>query len=146
MQIKKAFYGILDLFPSSVEVLLKILAGELGNDKLKWSRFHGLVEQWFLVRVVQENEIYVFSDGMHQLCVKDPESNHYLAFDEHSIFFIYSPTEKDVEVFRSSGFEPRCAEPIYSMPHFQSTPPDSEILEAQFVGVLKLEKANSDIE
>jgi hypothetical protein len=145
-QIKRAFYGILELFPTSVEVLVKILAGKVGDDETKWSRFHGIADQWKFIRIVQENEAFVFSNGLHQLCIKDPDSEHYLAFGDHSIFFIYSPTDKDIDLFHSLGFEPRRAEPIYSVPHFQSSPPDSEILEAKFVGDLKLEKANSDLD
>jgi hypothetical protein len=145
-QAKRAFYGILELLPQCVDVLLKSSTGKEADGKPKWARFHGVIDRWLLSRTVQENEIYVFSDGMHQLCVKDPESDHYLAFDDHGIFFVYAPTETDAELFRSLGFEPRCAEPIYSKPHFQVTPPNSEILEAKFVGELKLEKANSDIE
>jgi len=115
-QIKKALYTLLDNLPATIDILLKISAGKNSDGKTQWSRFVGQVERWRLAQIIQQNEMYVFSDGMHQLCFKEPESNHYLAFDEHGIFFVYSPTSADAEVFRSLGFEQRYAEPIYSIP------------------------------
>ena len=142
---KGVFYKILDAFPQEIEILLKIEFRE-PNSKPLWSRYYKLVEKSLLIDEIRKNETYVFSDGSHQLCVKDPNTSRYLAFDEHGIFFLYSPTAEDVRVFRSLGFEPRYAEPIFSKPHFQHTPPEAEKLEMKFVTALRLEKANSDIE
>jgi hypothetical protein len=143
---KRAFYRILESFPQTIEVLLKIGFSDNADTKPLWSRYHGLVDKWRVTQVIQENEIYVFSDGAHQLCFKEPQSDHYLAFDEHGIFFLYAPTAEDDEIFRSLGFESRHAEPIYSKPHFQHLPPEPEKLEMKFVSQLGLIKANSDLD
>ena len=143
---KKAFYAILESLPATIEVLLKIEFRENVESKTLWSRYHGMVEKWRLTSLVHQNEIYVFSDGAHQLCLKDPNSNRYLAFDEHGIFFLYSPTTEDIEAFRSFGFESRNAEPIFSKPHFQHVTPEPEKLEMKFLSELELTKANSDLD
>jgi hypothetical protein len=145
-QIKNAFYSLLENFPDTVDILLKISAGESPEGRPLWSRYQGEISLWQLVKSVQENEIYVFSDGMHQLCVKDPDSGHYLAFDDHGIFFVYEPMLQDAEVFWSLGFENRYAEPIYVLPHFQHLVADSERLELRFVSDLQLQKVKSDLE
>jgi hypothetical protein len=143
---KKAFYRILESFPQSIEVLLKIEFRDSAETKPLWSRFYGVVDRWQVVKVIQDNEVYVFSDGSHQLCLKVPESDHYLAFDEHGIFFIYSPTAEGVAVFRSLGFASRYAEPIFSKPHFPHIPPESEKLGMRVLTGLGLAKANSDLD
>jgi hypothetical protein len=145
-QIKAALYAIIGNFPDTVEILLKIEVCRDSENRCQWSRFHGETNQSLLIRVIRENELYVFADGMHQLCLKDPNSDRYVAFDEHGIFFVYSPNAADVEIFRSLKFDPHYAEPIYSMPHFQCTPPDSEVLEHKFVKDLKLNESNSDLD
>lgn len=145
-QITRAFYSIIDLFPQTLDVLLKISLGREPGGKPLWARYQGVVAREHLLQVLKGNETYVFSDGMHQLCLKNPTTDHYLAFDDHGIFFLYSPSRDEVELFRSLGFEERCAKPIYKIPHFQHTPPDSEKLEIKFVSDLGLEKVNSDLE
>jgi hypothetical protein len=145
-QTKSAFYATLESFPETVEVLLKISVGKTPEEKTLWSRYLGEINLWQLIKVIQENEKYTFSDGMHQLCIRVPDSNRYLAFDDHGIFFIYEPTSNDVEIFKSLGFEDRYAEPIYAQPHFQRTNDDGEQLEMKFISALQLRSANSDLE
>jgi hypothetical protein len=143
-QVKRTFYAVLDEFPQIVDILLKICTNRSPDGETEWSRFHGVVDRKLLTGTVRENEVYVFTDGMHQLCIKDPESERYLAFDDHSIFFFYEYTAADVEIFRSHGFEHRTAKLLYSTPHYQITPPNSEKLERKFVTELGLEKVSQD--
>ena len=145
-QTKQAFYAIVERLPQAVEVLLKISVGKSPEEKPLWTRYMGTVDRHELVRIVKENETYVFSDGMHQLCLKDPGSDRYLAFDDHGIFFLYLPLSEDMEIFKTLGFENRRAEPIFGVPHFQHTAADSEKMEMNFITKLGLEKANSDLE
>jgi hypothetical protein len=143
---KRAFYQILEGFSQIIEVLLKIEFRDKAEAKPLWSRYHGTIDKWRVVHIIQENEVYVFSDGSHQLCLKVPQGDRYLAFDEHGILFLYSPTAEDAAMFRSLGFESRYAEPIFSKPHFQHVPPEPEKLEMQFLTQLGLAKANSDLD
>lgn len=145
-QTKRAFYAIVDRLPERVEVLLKISVGKSPEDKPLWTRYCGIVKRDELLEVVKANEPYVFSDGMHQLCLKDPASDRYLAFDDHSIFFLYLPLPEDAELFKTLGFENRYAEPLFGVPHFQHTAANSEKMEMKFITVLGLQKANSDLE
>lgn len=145
-QIQEAFYAIIENLPWDTNVLLKICVGKDGDNAPLWSRFHGRVSRSRLIEVIQANEKYVFSDGSHQLCVKDPDSERCLAFDEHGIFFLYGPLPEDVAKFKAFGFEERYAEPIFSMPHFQRTHVDTEQMEQKFVAALQLEPANSDLD
>jgi hypothetical protein len=145
-QTRRAFYAIIESLPWEVEVLLKISVDRSPDDKPLWSRYHGSFNRSHLIKIIQANEDYVFSNGMHQLCLKDPESDRYLAFDEHGIFFLYSPRDGDADLFKSLGFESRYAEPLYGIPHFQHTGPDAETMEMKFITELGLEKANSDLD
>ena len=145
-QIKKAFYGLLDSFPTEVEVLLKISLKTDSNEKPLWTRYHGQIDRWKLFKIVSENECYVFSDGMHQFCIKDKDSGRYLAFDEHGIFYLYGPSAEDIKFFEQLGFENRYAEPIFSIHHFQHVPKDPEKLEMKIVADLGLTRANSDLD
>jgi hypothetical protein len=145
-QTQQAFYAIIEKLPWELDLLLKICVGHGQKEKPLWARYHGLVNQSQLIHAIQENELYIFSDGMHQLCLKDPQSDRYLAFDDHGVFFLYSPLPEDVELFQSLGFNQRHAELIFSAPHFQCTPPDSDKLEKKFMTALKLKQVNSDLD
>jgi hypothetical protein len=145
-QTKQALYAIVERLPDVVEVLLKISVGKSAKDKPLWTRYMGKVARHELLQVVKSNEPYVFSDGMHQLCFKDPGSDRFLAFDDHGIFFLYLPSPEDAEMFKRLGFENRYAEPLFGVPHFQHTAADSEKMEMNFITKLGLEKANSDLE
>src|SRR5579863_4944642 len=137
---------MVDRLPQVIEVLLKISVGKSPEDKPFWARYCGTVKREELLEVVKANEAYVFSDGMHQLCLKDPGGDRYLAFDDHSIFFLYLPLPEDAELFKALGFENRRAEPLFGFPHFQHTAADSEKMEMNFITALGLQKANSDLE
>lgn len=145
-QTKKAFYAVLERLPEKIDVLLKISVSESTKEKPLWARYCAVVARDQLLKVVKAHEQYVFSDGMHQLCLKDPDSGRYLAFDDHGIFFLYSPLPEDVELFKKLGFENRFADPLYGAPHFQHTNADSEKMEMKFITALGLERANSDLE
>ena len=145
-QTQQALYSIIESLPWDVDVLLKICVGNDANSKPLWSRYHGNISRSRLIEAIQANEKYVFSDGMHQLCAKDPESDRYLAFDDHGVFFLYSPLPSDAAIFRTLGFEERYAEPIFGNPHYQCAPPGSEQMEQKFLAALQLEPANSDLD
>ena len=72
-QTQRAFYALVESLPWEVEVLLKICVGRDSADKALWSRYHGTLDRSRLIKAIQANERYVFSDGMHQLCLKDSE-------------------------------------------------------------------------
>jgi len=145
-QTRRIFYALLDSFPQTIKVLLKICVGQNPKEKPLWSRYQAEIDRLLFVKTVQANEHYVFSDGMNQLCIKDPESDRYFAFDDHGIFFLYAPLPTDVDLFRSHGFAERYAEPLYAIPHFQHTLPNSERLEMKFLSELNLKKTTSDLE
>jgi hypothetical protein len=111
-----------------------------------WSRYFGKIEKRKFIQTIQDFEIYVFSDGMHQLCVKIPETKRYLTLDEHGVLFLYQPETNDEILFQSLGFENRYAEPIWGTNFLVHTPPNAEQLEMNFKSQLGLQKVKSDIE
>jgi len=145
-QTQRTFYALMESLPWDVNVLLKICVSTDENDQPLWSRYHGLVDRSSLIKAVEINDEYVFSNGMHQLCVKDPDGNRYVAFDDHGIFFLYSPFPTDAQLFRTLGFEERYAEPLYAKPHYQCAPKNSDIMEQKFVADLQLQAAKSDLD
>ena len=146
-QTQRAFFAIIDTLPWDMAVLLKICVGRNEEQhKSYWARYHRVLNRSELIRAIQANEKYVFSDGMHQLCLKDPEGDRCLAFDDHGILFIYSPQPSDAELFRGLGFEERYVEPLYAKPHYQITPKNSEAMQQKFVADLQLETVESDLD
>jgi hypothetical protein len=145
-QTQEALFAVIDSLPWDVDILLKVCVGHDSKDQPLWSRYHGVVQRSRLVEAIEANEKYIFSDGMHQLCLKDPESDRYLAFDDHGIFFLYSPFPTDSNLFKALGFEERYAEPLFANPHFQCTPKGSEEMEQRFVAELQLDVVGSDLD
>ena len=137
-QIQRAFFASLDLLTDPVEVLLKVAAGQAEDDaEPLWNRFCGLLRRESVAAAVRANEFFVFSDGAHQLTVKDPAREHYLTLDEHGIFFVYAPGPANYGVFRTLGFAERESPLIYAQPHFQRVSSDT-LLQRQFVQALGL--------
>ena len=142
-QIEKAFDALLNLLPETVGILLKVCIGKTEKNQPIWSRYHGNTGRLKALQVIRQNKKYVFSDGTHQLCLRDPNGDHYFALDEHGIFFVYGATTADADVFKVCGFEHRCAEFLYPTAHFHHTDADSESLQARFVEELGLSKLES---
>jgi hypothetical protein len=136
-QIQRAFFTTVDLLPDPVEVLLKVEAGRSADGEPLWARYAGVRRREALLAGVRANEFYVFSDGAHQLTLKDPAREHYLTLDEHGIFFLYAPTSANREVFRAAGFTETEAPLIYNAPHFHRVAPDTR-LQGQFIQSLGL--------
>jgi hypothetical protein len=146
-QVQSAFYEIVERLPWDVNVLLKIAVGEgPSSNKPLWVRYHDRVDRSRLIMAIENNAEYIFSDGMHQLCVKDPESDRYLAFDDHGIFFLYQPLLEDTEFFETLGFKQRKAKLLFEIPHFHVTPGNSEELAKKFIAELQLHMAESDLD
>lgn len=144
-QTKRAFYAIAEHLPQIVDVLLKISIGTGEENRPLWTHYQGYIARDQVLNAARTNERYIFSDGMHQICLKDPDSDRYLAFDDHGILFVYSPLPTDFELFNALGFENRRAKPHYMVPHYQITDPDSKEMELKFIDNLGLEKVDSDL-
>jgi hypothetical protein len=145
--VRSAFYAIVERLPWDVNVLLKIAVAEgPSSNKPLWVRYHDRVDRSRLIKAIENNEEYIFPDGMHQLCVKDPESDRYLAFDDHGIFFLYQPLLEDAEFFETLGFKQRKAKLLFEIPHFHITPRNSEGLAKKFIAELQLDMAESDLD
>jgi hypothetical protein len=143
-QVKSAFYRLLEHFPFDVEVMLKIMFS-LEDQEPQWQKFHAHVNRTQLIQAVQQNELYVFSDGMNQIWIRDTETKEYFAFDEHGIFFIYSGSTAFSETLTELGFQEKYEDPIYSRSHFHHRPAQLEYMEMKFVSELNLKKVDSDL-
>lgn len=136
-QIQRAFFSLVKGLPDPVEVLLKVEAGRTGEGESLWTRFSGIKRQERFCSAVRAHDFFVFSDGAHQLTVKDPASGHYLTLDEHGVFFVHAPTEADREVFRACGYNDRESRLIYDYPHYHRVPTNPSLSE-QFIRELGL--------
>jgi hypothetical protein len=141
-QVQRAFFATVELLPDPLEILLKVEAGRAADGEPLWKRFSGVQRRDAFVAAVRANEFFVFSDGAHQLTVKDPAREHYLTLDEHGIFFVYGAGEGNLTLFRSLGFVEHDAPLLYTLPHFHRVPPD-DALQRKFIQSLGLLPAAS---
>ena len=141
-QIQHAFFAIIELLPDPLEILLKVAAGQADEGEPLWQRFSAMRRRDVFTAAVRANEFFVFSDGAHQLTLKDPAREHYLTLDEHGMFFVYEPVPANLEIFRTFGFADRKASLLYAMPHFQRVSTD-DTPQRQFINALGLLPAQS---
>jgi len=137
---------IIESMPSSLSVMVKISAERSENGKQTWTIYQGNPNKQTVLGAIRGSEEYVLADGMHQLWIKDVQTGKYLVFEEHGVFNLYFPNADDENIFLSSGFEKRFANPIFSTPHFHRTENNTEQAEMKFVANLGLvlTKPNSD--
>lgn len=145
VQIQRAFFATVEVLPDPLEVLLKVEAGQAADGEPLWARYAGVRRREALLAGVRANEFYVFSDGAHQLTLKDPARDHYLTLDEHGIIFVYAPTPAHHEVFRSLGYDEVESTLIYTLPHYHRVAPDTRLQEQfiQSLGLLRTTAATS---
>jgi len=136
-QIQQAFFRLMEGLPDPVEILLKVEAGRAGDGEPLWQRYSGIKRQERFNSTVRANDFFVFSDGAHQLTVKDPKREHYFTLDEHGIFFVYEPTKTDREAFRVTGIPEQESRLIYDYPHYHRVP-STPALSQQFIRELGL--------
>lgn len=122
-QLKQLVHAILKEFPEEIEILFKL---QLDSEKDKFKRYHGYLSKTLLLEVIHEYELYIFSDGMHQLCVRRKDTGEYFAIDDHGILFIYSDSEDTVDLCLENGFENRNEKLFFEQPHWHYSPSDSD--------------------
>jgi hypothetical protein len=136
-QLKTLVYSILDTFPDSVEVLLKLREEEFSD---QFSRYFGAVRRNDLVETIRRNESFVFSDGGNQLCVKRLDTDEHIALDDHGVLFVYySKSAQFVDLCRSNGFRRKRRKLIFADGHWHIRPKDSVSLGKGIVRELGLE-------
>lgn len=123
-QIRRTFFSTVELMPDPVEILLKVEAGKADDGAPLWTRHCGIKRREAFIAAVRANEFFTFSDGAHQLTVKDPAREHYLTFDEHGIFFVYEPVPAHRDLFHTQGFADRESPLIHVLPHFHRVSSD----------------------
>jgi hypothetical protein len=142
--IKAAFYRILESMSAVVFVKVKICSEKSEDGKIVWTVYQGKLAKNTALDTIRLNEKYVFSDGMHQLWIKDFETKRYLVFEDHGVFNLYFPNSSDEELFHSLGFQKRFADPIFSIPHFHCVGNSSETIEMKFVSEMGLQFISAD--
>ena len=135
IQLKKVFYGIVSEFPEDIEILLKI---SFEDEPEKFDRYYGKINKADFLLIIKENELYVFSDGNHQLCVRNPVSGDYIALDDHDILFIYSDLNENIEILKNNEFEERKEKLILEEGHWHVRPSNSEELSDRLIKKLNL--------
>lgn len=133
-QLKRLFYAVLESFPDSLEVLLKIEEGK------NWKRFYGEVSKKTLVPMLQSFEEYIFQDGGAQLSIKQAGAERYITFDEYGILFIYGASDcaEYKKLCVKEGFEERVEKLVSEMPHWKILIKDREKMQSELIARLKL--------
>lgn len=122
-QLKNLVYTILQEFPEELDILFK-QQKESKTDE--FNRYHGYVSKILFTDILQEYELYLFSDGFHQLCVRREDTGEYIALDDHGILFIYSDSEHIAKICLNNNFENRNEKLIFKQPHWHYSPAGSE--------------------
>ena len=95
---------------------------------------------------MRKNEPFIFSDGAHQLCIRDMNSDEVLALDEQGILFVYSEAPHILELLERNGFENRKEELLYDVPHLHIWTQESRELAEKLIEALNLERVGSMVE
>ena len=118
------FYELLDLLEDRVEYLFKEDTGETDGHE-KWSRISGGIYKSALIELIQKHEKWFFGDSVFQFCFREPESESYVAYDEHGLFFIYNMTDCE-KTLQKQGLQNVEKELITAKPHWAVRVKDSE--------------------
>lgn len=135
---------VIESMSASLSVMVKISAERSEDGKQTWMIYQGEPQKQTVWNAVHRNKEYALADGMHQLWIKDIKTGRYLVFEDHGVFNLYFPSADDENIFLSSGFEKRFADPIFSTPHFHRTENNTEQAEMKFVTDLGLVLTNSN--
>ncbi|MHC4742312.1 MAG: hypothetical protein ACYS8Z_10390 [Planctomycetota bacterium] len=139
-QLKELVYSILEGYPEELEVLLSVNEDNHEDNSEDWVRHYGDVSKYHLINFVQDNELYIFSGGDHQLCSRRYDTEEYIALDDHGVLFIYSDSEETGEICRANGFEKRHEKLILQASHCHFRPPDADTLRELLIQQLNLEE------
>jgi hypothetical protein len=143
--LKSLFYHILDAFPETVEVLLKIKQpGADGVAADSWRRFHATCPVEEFAAAVRENETFAFQDGSSQLCAMCGGGGDYFALDDHGIFFLYADNEGVGKLLQRKGFEERTEELLSDAPHWHVGSSQAQEQRERFIARLGLKSVEPD--
>ena len=138
-QTQRLVYDVLRLFSPHALVLLKVDKQDVPDGPV-WTRYHGDAPLAKVVEAIRANEPFVFQDGYTQLCVRDDDTEEYIALDEYGLLWIYADDGRFAEVCRKNGFEERPEELISDRGHYRRTSPDSEEQRERFLSALNLQE------
>ena len=99
-QVGDAMLALLETFPERVDVLLKSSKAD-GEVYLRWAGNTGKAD--ILAAIVEHSE-YVFQCGYDVLCLKNPDTQEYIALDEFGIIWYYSNSDDCTVIFDNLGF------------------------------------------
>ena len=136
-QLRDIVYLIIDLFPSELELLLKI-HGDPEIDDADWHRYYGKTTRTKLVTTLSNNEVCAFEDGGNQLCIRRSDTGEYITLDDHSILFMYTNSKAIEEVLKSSGLIEGKNDLINGVRHWHYVPEDVDRIRSKFINQLHL--------
>jgi hypothetical protein len=134
-QLKQLVYDIINSFSENLEILLKI---SLEDNPEEFQRYYTKIRKNDLISLMKQNELYIFSDGNHQLCIKRSDTGEYMALDDHDILFIYSDSQTNTDILKNNNFENREEKLIFDSGHWHIRPKDSEKLAEKLIKELNL--------
>lgn len=105
-QMSALFWHVLQGFPDSVDVLIKVRRETPDEDSDPWQRFMGSVPRPRFQDAIGDRIQFIFCQGYtFQLCVKMPDQSDNFALDEGGVLFVYSDNEKYRSLCCDLGFE-----------------------------------------
>jgi len=98
----------------------------------------GVSRLGLLIEVMRSVEERVFQDGGSMICVRRPETEEYIALDEHGTLFIYSSDSGYLSLCEQLGFENRENELLDAAPHWHVRPAHYKTQSRPFIKTLGL--------
>jgi hypothetical protein len=130
-------------FPDEVAVLLKVEQDQPSANGDPWSRYYGTCKKGAVVRAFEMFRDFVLTDSTHQICIRNPETEEYFAFDECGVLWLY-PNERKIEAMAASlGFENKLQSLISDQGYWSHILSDSAERRRALVEFLMLEAVDS---
>lgn len=103
-QMSALTYGLLNTFPSHVDILyMERRTEEHPLDGL-YKRYHALLPLSRVMEMLQEHLKFVFTMSDFVLCLRKEGEEEYIALDEYGTLFYYTNSETLFAIFESNGF------------------------------------------
>lgn len=128
---------LLNFFETANEIYVKIRNYENYEKRVE---FVGKVTKQKLRDALEKYETLIFHDGYHDLMIRLPKTEEYVAFDEHGLVYVY--TQNDYSgILNDFGLAYKPAEKlIYEFDHWHYGPPNAKENLVQLIKELGLRK------
>ena len=132
---EELFWSLAGLGGEKLEYLFKEYVND-DEDGPVWRRASGGILLSDLRAVVEADREFFFHDSGFQMCLRNPETHDYFAYDEHGLFWIYSDDERYRASLLDEGIHERDAPLISDSGHWHFNVVDAHQRLERFVCLL----------